>query len=142
MRGTPRPVLFEHRYTETSWKGSWNPRDSRNVRGTESPRYNGRGVRVANFAVIGHESTGPRRLRFLFLKGLGGGEEGLGGRGRESENRIDLRSPGKSNVSSFDRMGGGQRVRWPSFRKSRFMCSGTRRRQHRPPLDFDFAVTC
>ena len=28
----------------------------------------GRGFRATNFAVIGHDLTGPRRLRFLFLK--------------------------------------------------------------------------
>jgi len=71
MWGTPRPVLSEHRYTETlSKRSTWNPRDSRNVHGTASPRYNGRGFRAANFAVIGHDLTGPRRLRFLFLKDL------------------------------------------------------------------------
>jgi hypothetical protein len=33
-------------------------------------RYAGQGFRATSFAVIGHELTGPRRLRFLFLRSL------------------------------------------------------------------------
>jgi hypothetical protein len=36
--------------------------------GLASRRYEGQGFRTTSFAVIGHELTGPRRFRFLFLK--------------------------------------------------------------------------